>query len=89
MRLTGQVWVAESVTVVSWLTVWLAHLAQLAVESIGTCFGELKCLLSPGTWARAHGPRQSESLMSVGLPEWPKARVALTDPGLREVHLMT
>ncbi len=85
MILTGQVWVAESVSFVSWLTVRLVHraLGHLAIESIATGLGELKCLFRPGTWARAHCPRRSESLNSVGLPELPKASVAPTGLGRR------
>jgi hypothetical protein len=89
VRLTGQVCVAESVSVVSCLTVRLAHRAHLAVGDIATRLEELKYLFRPGTGSRARGPRRSESLNSVGLPGRPKAGVAPTGPGRREVHLKT
>ncbi len=89
MRLTGQVWVAESVSVVSCLTVRLVRRAHLAVGGIATKLEELKYLFRPGTWSLAHGPRLSELLNSVGLPGRPKAGVAPTGPGRREVHLKT
>ena len=93
MRLTGKVWVAESVSesVAPWLAARSACRTHLAVQSIATGLGELQLLFRPGTvtGARAHCPRRSESLNLVGLQERPKASVAPTGPGRREVHLMT
>jgi hypothetical protein len=65
------------------------RLAHLAVGGIATRLEELKYLFRPGTGSRARGPRRSESLKSVGLPGRPKAGVAPTGPGSREVHLKT
>ncbi len=89
MRLTGQFWVAESVSLLSWLTVKLVRRAHLSFGGIATRLEELKYLFRPGTRARARGPRRSESLNSVGLPGRPKASVAPTGPGRREVHMKT
>ncbi len=74
MRLTGQVCVAESVSVVSCLTVQLVRLAHLAIGGIATRLEELKYLFHPGTGAQARGQRRSESLNSVGLPVPPGYR---------------
>ena len=63
--------------------------AHLTVGGIATELEELKFLIRPGTGSRAHGPRRSESLNSVGLPGRPKAGVAPMGPGRREVHLKT
>ncbi len=89
MRLTGQVCVAESVSAVSCLTVRLVRRAHLAYGGIATRLEELKYLFCPGTGSRARGPLRSESLNSVGLPGRPKAGVAQTGSGRREVHLKT
>ena len=89
VRLTGQVCVAESVSVVSCQTVRLVRRAHLAVGVIATRLEELKYLFRPGTGAWARGQWRSESLNSVGLPGRPKASVAPTGPGCREVHLKT
>jgi hypothetical protein len=92
VTLTGQVCVAESVSVFSCLTVRLMLRAHLAVGDIATRSEELKYLLRPGTGSRARGPRRSESLISVGLPRRPKAGVAptgVTGSGRQEVHLKT
>ncbi len=88
-QLTGQVCLAESVSVVSCLTDWLVRWAHLAVGGIATGLEELKYLFRPGTGSRAHGPWRSESLNSVGLLGRPKAGVAQTGPGRQEVHLKT
>ncbi len=85
MRSTCQVCVAESVSVVSFLTVRCAG-PTLPLE-IATRLEELKYLFRPGTESRARGSRRSESLNSVGLSGRPKAGVAPTRPGRREVHL--
>jgi hypothetical protein len=81
VRLTGQVCVAESVSVVSCLIVWLVRRVHLAVRGIATKLEELKYWFRPGTGTRARSQRRSESLNSVGLPGRPKANVAQTGPG--------
>jgi hypothetical protein len=89
VRLTGQVCVVESVSVVSCLMVRSVRRANLAVGGIATRLKELKYLFRPGTAARARGQRRSESLNSVGLPRRQETSVVPTGLGRREVHLKT
>ncbi len=89
VTLTGQVCVAESVLLFSCLTVRLVRRAHLAIGGIATKLQELKYLFRPGTGSRAHCPRRSESLNSVGLQGRPKAGVVPTGQGHQEVHLKT
>ncbi len=64
-----------SVSMVSYLSVrfWCSG-TGLPFGVIATDLEELKFLVRPGTGSRAHGPRRSELLNSVGLPGRPKGR---------------
>jgi hypothetical protein len=77
----GQVCVTASVSMVSCLSVRIWCGPSLPFGGLATELEELKFLIRPGTGSRAHGPRRSESLNSVGLQGRPKGRCGANGTG--------